>query len=104
MEQKKKYPNPDDFETEDEWFDACMKIRTPVTFSQPVQTQNIRGEEQKETQEGSDFDKFKDFRNEVSNLWQTWIARHYNDGMNDAEKKLINRFIDELSEILTKFK
>jgi hypothetical protein len=33
MEQKKKYPNPDDFETEDEWFDACMKIRTPVTFS-----------------------------------------------------------------------
>jgi hypothetical protein len=27
MEQKKKYPNPDDFETEDEWFDACLKIR-----------------------------------------------------------------------------
>jgi hypothetical protein len=26
-EQKRKYPNPDDFETEDEWFDACLKIR-----------------------------------------------------------------------------
>jgi hypothetical protein len=46
MEQKKKYPNPDDFETEDEWFDACMKIRTPVTFSNEPEKKTLTDEQE----------------------------------------------------------
>jgi hypothetical protein len=46
MEQKKKYPNPDDFETEDEWFDACMKIRTLVTFSNEPEKKTLTDEQE----------------------------------------------------------
>lgn len=63
---ERKYPNPEDFKTEDEWFDACMKLRSqperdPDKFKKMFEESSLfksKKPEREETQEER-YDGFK---------------------------------------------